>query len=92
MKTTIAFFVACAVSFSLSTRSHASEDNEISVLCQAQPEATAAELYTACNDAIRERICPQGFELLNHIKNVVSPPFFLAATITCKQAPAGVRM
>lgn len=86
MKTLIAFFFA-----GFSVLAMADEPEPISVLCVAKPEATAEQLYQSCAGNIVQQVCPAGFELVNVIKNVTRPPFFLAATITCKGATPKVK-
>lgn len=79
MKTLIAFFFA-----GFSVLAQADEPEQINIMCVAKPEATAEQLYQSCAASVQQAICPGGFELVNVIKNVTRPPFFLAATITCK--------
>lgn len=86
MKTLIAFFFA-----GFSVLAQADEPEPINIMCVAKPEATAEQLYQSCAESVVQQICPGGFELVNVIKNVTRPPFFLAATITCKGATPKVK-
>lgn len=86
MKTLIAFFFA-----GFSVLAQADESEPINILCLAKPEATAEQLYRSCAENVVRELCPGGFDLNNVIKNVIRPPFFLAATVTCKGATPKVK-
>lgn len=89
MKTLIAFFFAASSLLSMSAHADEPVTDELNVLCVAKPGATAQQLYESCAANVVEQLCPAGFNVVNHIKNVSRPPFFLAATITCKAAGQG---
>lgn len=86
MKTLIAFFFA-----GFSVLAQADEPEPINLMCVAKPEATAEQLYQSCAENVVRELCPGGFDLVNVIKNVTRPPFFLAATVTCKGATPKVK-